>query len=341
MKPSNSLTKTNENQDGDQAFSKAIVGKNLQSLIRRSLPDAASAARFTGSLISAVASSPQLRGCIPATIVAAALRGEGQGLALGREYHLVPFGKSCTYVISYKGLIALALSTGEVADMDCIEVRDGEYVGRDQRTKRPKFDFSVYATDEESEAHPIIGYMAYVELHNGYFRAEYMRIGEILDHAERYSKNFDRAKYDAVVNGLSDHTPAEIEQIRASSPWYGSFDSMAKKTVLRRLLNSGYVRLANNAVIRDAMSYDSALENEIVSGIEIPMDPDPRAMETSETDDLARLSQEADNALLTDRRPDAVKNTPERRSESRRAAKTPESAVPADDPGNMEESFFS
>ena len=73
-----------------------------------------------------------------------------------------------------------------------LEIREGEYVGRDRRTKRPEFDFSIYATDEEAEKHPIVGYYAYVEKRDGFFRSEYMSIGAILDHAEQYSKTFDK-----------------------------------------------------------------------------------------------------------------------------------------------------
>lgn len=288
-----------------QTFSVAVTGESLQNLIRKSVPDAASAARLTGSLISAVAASPQLQKCIPATIVAAALRGEGQGLSIGREYHLVPFGESCAYVISYKGLIALALASGEVADMDCIEVREGEYTGRDKRTKRPSFDFSVYATDEEAEKHPVIGYMAYVEMRDGYFRSEYMTIAEIIDHAKRYSKSFDYDKYVALQKGKYD--PKEAEKVKASSPWYGSPETMMKKTVVRRLLNSGYVRLANSAAIRNALAYDNAAEDGLIPDLDIGVNADTG--EVIEAEATVADAPAAENAPQTNEAPKAEKNT--------------------------------
>lgn len=288
-----------------QTFSVAVTGESLQNLIRKSVPDAASAARLTGSLISAVAASPQLQKCIPATIVAAALRGEGQGLSIGREYHLVPFGESCAYVISYKGLIALALASGEVADMDCIEVREGEYTGRDKRTKRPSFDFSVYATDEEAEKHPVIGYMAYVEMRDGYFRSEYMTIAEILDHAKRYSKSFDYDKYVALQKGKYD--PKEAEKVKASSPWYGSPETMMKKTVVRRLLNSGYVRLANSAAIRNALAYDNAAEDGLIPDLDLGVNADTG--EVIEAEATVADAPAAENAPQTNETPKAEKNT--------------------------------
>lgn len=95
MKATNQIVKSEKKQ----SFSAAITGDSLQKLIKKSVSSPDAAARFTGSLISAVASTPALRNCEPATIVAAALRGEGMGLTLNREYHLIPFGDSCAFVI--------------------------------------------------------------------------------------------------------------------------------------------------------------------------------------------------------------------------------------------------
>lgn len=135
----------------------------------------------------------------------------------------------------------MAMAGGDVADMDCVEIREGEYVGRNRRTKRPEFDFSIYETDAEAEKHPIIGYYAYIEKRDGFFRSEYMSLGTILDHAEQYSKTFDRTKYRQLISG--ELSPEEEEKLKRKSPWYSATETMMKKTVIRRLLNSGYVQL--------------------------------------------------------------------------------------------------
>lgn len=172
------------------------------------------------------------------------------------------------YGIFDRGLISLCLAGNDVADMDCVEVREGEYVGRDKRTKRPVFDFSVYDTDEESEQHPVIGYMSYCELKSGFFRSEYMTIPEILRHAERYSKAFSMEKYNKMQNG--ELTPQETEKLLSGSPWYSDFETMCKKTVIRKLLNSGYIRLANSAAIKNAIDYDTQVEENIIPDITLP-----------------------------------------------------------------------
>lgn len=242
--------------DANQKFSVAIQGKALKDLIKAATPDAQTAARLTGTLISAVAESPQLQACNPASIVAAAFRGEGMGLMLGQGYHIVPYGSTAKMSVSYKGLIQMAIAGGDVADMDCVEIRDGEYVGRNRRTKRPEFDFSVYATDEEAAEHPVIGYYAYIEKRDGFFRSEYMSVSAILDHAERYSKSFDRKKYHQLANG--ELSKDEAERLMQKSPWYSATETMMKKTVIRKLLNSGYVVLNAVGAMQKALDVDDA-----------------------------------------------------------------------------------
>lgn len=264
MKPTNTLSPQPEKK---LTFSAAVTGEVLQNLIRKSVATPEAAARFTGTLVSAVASTPQLQNCKPATIVAAALRGEGMGLTLNREYHLIPFADSCAFVIGYRGLIALALAGNDVADMDCIEVRAGELIGREKRTKRPKFDFSIYESEEESLKHPVIGYYAYIEMQSGFFRFEYMSIPEILDHASRYSRAFDITKYKKLQSG--EMSPQDAEKLMQSSPWYGNFPAMCRKTVLRKLLNSGFVRLANSAAVKEAITYDNNADGDFIPDIEL------------------------------------------------------------------------
>lgn len=238
-----------------QTFSNAVTSNSMQTLIQKSLKDKNTVARFTSTLISVVNASDQLKACEPGTIVAAALRGEGMGLILNVGYYLVPYGQICTYILGYKGLIQLALATGQYMDIDCMEVRDGEYLGRDSRTGKPAVDFNTYKTDEEREKAQIIGYYAYFQLKNGMFRSEYWSINKLLFHADRYSQAFDIEKYQAYVAG--ELSEAEEAKMRKSSPWNdvdGGQDKMFKKTVLRSLLNSGYAPLSNE--VRYAMDAD-------------------------------------------------------------------------------------
>lgn len=290
MKAANSLVQRKEKQ----SFSTAIRGESLQSLIRKSVATTADAARLTGTLISAVAANQNLQNCVPASIVAAALRGEGMKLTYGTDYHLVPFGDRCQYLISYKGLLHLLIATGEVADANVVTVVEGEYKGRNKKTKRPEFDFSVYADDEEESGHPVVGWYFYVEMRNGYTASEFMRVSEILAHAERYSRSFDRATYEKLQRG--EYSPQEAEKIKEKSPWYSNFEIMAAKTVIRRLLNSGFVPLANSADLRNALDSDGENgEGEIISA-SILDSPNGSAVVVESTGEVIEAPQEAADA---------------------------------------------
>jgi len=242
MKATNTLSPAGRKEQ--KSFSSVITGDGAQKLIRASLRNENSVKRFTGTLISVVNASEQLRNCDAGSIISCALRGEGMGLIYGHGYYVVPYGKTATYITGYKGYIQLALATGRYADIDCIEVREGERKGRDPRTGKPIVDMSVYDTDEEREQHPVIGVKAYFLLKDGYYREEYWTKAALLQHAERYSKAFNLSLYNKWQSGVP-LEPAEQKTVENGSPWYTSTERMMKKTALRSLLNSGYAPLSN------------------------------------------------------------------------------------------------
>ena len=332
MKTTNTLAPQKKEK---QTFSVAIRGDALQSLIRASVPNAADAARLTGTLVSAVAASPQLQNCNPASVVAAALRGEGMKLTYGQDYHLVPYGDKCSYIIGYKGLLHLLICTGEVADTNCITVHEGEYLGRNKKTKRPEFDFSIYETAEEEAQHPILGWYFYVELRNGYTASEYMREGDVILHATRYSQTFDLETFQKLNRG--EFSPQEAERIRQKSPWYGNFDIMARKTVIRKLLNSGFVPLANSAEIRRALDEDGIngegeiFSADILSGLGgdvVVIDKDTgEVLDENASDDSADSSNKAEEV-------------PAKAEKAKRGRKTRPVDVDYSDEDDAVESFF-
>lgn len=229
-----------------KTFSMAITAPSTQQMITRALKDDRMAARFTSTLIGAVSASDALKKCDPGTIIAAGLRGEGMGLIYGHGYYIVPYDTVAQFSMGYKGYCQLAMSTGYYADIDCIEVREGELEGRSRRTGKPTINLAKYDTDEERESHKIIGYYAYYELKDGAFRYEYWSMDKLLRHADRYSPAFKLDKYNAMIAG--ELSADEQKKLLRGTPWYdvgGGQDKMCRKTMLRQLLNSGYAPLSN------------------------------------------------------------------------------------------------
>lgn len=220
-------------------FSVAITTKGYQSLIANTLRDPARVRRFTASITSAVAVNPALQECDAGTILAGALLGESLNLSpspqLG-QYYLVPFKNrkankiDAQFVLGYKGYIQLALRSGQYADLDVTEIKQGEYLGKDSMTGKPKFQF--IEDDDQRDALPTVGYMAYFEYMNGFRKVLYWSKEKMMNHADTYSKAFSRQKYEELLAGKI----PESEMWKYSSFWYKSFDDMAKKTMLRQLI---------------------------------------------------------------------------------------------------------
>ena len=161
-------------------YSVAITTENYRNMINNTLKAPGRANRFIAAITSAVATTPALQTCDPSSILAGGLLGEALNLSpspqLG-QYYLVPFKQKAKYdreghllspecskaqfVLGYKGYVQLALRSGQYSDLDCMEIRQGEYLGKDPQTGKPQFKF--IEDDDLREKLPIVGYMAYLE----------------------------------------------------------------------------------------------------------------------------------------------------------------------------------
>ena len=222
------------------AFSVVIQSDMYKKLINNTLGDPKKATRFIASITSAVATNPALQECEPSSIVAGALVGEALELSpspvLG-EYYLVPFKNSKEGVtkaqmqIGYKGYLHLAIRSGQYKDIDVFEIHEGEFKGRDKETGKFKFEF--IENEAERLSKPVIGYMGYFELLNGFRKTLYISKEEMEKHANTYSKAFNLEDYKKLQAGQI----PEKDLWKYSSFWYKKFDTMAFKTVLRQLIS--------------------------------------------------------------------------------------------------------
>ena len=101
----------------------------------------------------------------------------------------------------------------------------------------------------EKLSEKIVGYVAYMELLNGFRKSLYMTVEEIQAHAQKYSQSY---AYD-------------LKSGKKSSVWSTNFDAMAKKTVLKRLL-SGFGIMSidqKGADLATALQADQAVVTEV------------------------------------------------------------------------------
>ncbi len=250
-------------------FSVAITTKGYKNLINNTLGDPERAKRFVASITSAVAVNPALQECEAGTILAGALLGESLNLSpspqLG-QYYLVPFKSKAKYdragnliqpettkaqfVLGYKGYIQLALRSGAYADLDVMEIREGEYKGKSRTTGKPMFEF--IEDDDERENLPVIGYMAYFEYLNGFTKVIYWTKAKMMNHADTYSPAYSAAAHKKIMAGEI----ADKDMWKYSSFWYKDFDGMAKKTMLRQLISKWGIM---STEMRTAFAEDGSL----------------------------------------------------------------------------------
>jgi len=242
MKPTNSIVQGNKKP----TFSMVINSNTMQNMIGTALKDPRRAASFTSTLISAVSANTKLAECRPESVISAALRGEGMNLSLALgQYSIVPYGDSANYQISYKGISQLAIRSGQYADFGVFDVREGEYKGKDPRTRKPVIDW--IDDEDEREKKPLVGFYGFYELKDGFFKSIYWSHEKILLHADRYSKAFNKATYDDILSGKI--KGADADRLRGGSPWYGdplseAHQKMCKKTLLIQMLNDGTAPLS-------------------------------------------------------------------------------------------------
>ena len=243
-------------------FSVVIQSDMYKKLINNTLGDSKRATRFIASITSAVATNPTLQECEPSSVLASSLVGEALNLspsnALG-EYYLVPYSntkkgtKEAQIQIGYKGYLHLAIRSGQYKDIDVFEIHEGEFKGRDKDTGKYKFEF--IENEEERLSKPVIGYMGYFELLNGFRKTLYMSKEEMLNHADTYSKAFNKADYEKYINGQI----PQKDLWKFSSYWYKSFQTMAFKTILRQLISKWGIM---SIEMQDAFTKDMAVIKE-------------------------------------------------------------------------------
>lgn len=263
----NEVSTTNQRQlaNGQPKFSVFMNQEQIKGLVSQAVGK--NAQRFTASIISAVSNNPALQNCTQRSILSAALLGESLNLTpspqLG-QYYLVPFDKrdkqgnvietNAQFILGAKGYKQLAMRSGQYLDIDVLEIKEGEYKGRDKYTGKQLFEF--IENDDERDALPTVGYMAYFELLNGFRKQVYWTLAKMLKHADMYSPAFSAAKY-------ADYAAGKIpknELWKYSSFWYKNFDEMAFKTLLRHLISQWGVMsiemqeaiVSDNAVIKDS-----------------------------------------------------------------------------------------
>lgn len=202
-----------------QSFTSFITSDAVKQNILSVLNDKAKVDQFIPTVINAVTMNPTLARCEAKTIINAAL--QGYQLKLNpqlQQFYIVPYGDIATFQVGWKGLVQLALRSGEYKYLNVGEVRQGEDIINNRLTGQM---IVTWLPEEEREKAPVVGYFAYFQLLNGLEKSIFWHASRMKTHALTYSQSY---KSD-VRNGGN------------NSYWSKDFDGMAFKTMLKQLIS--------------------------------------------------------------------------------------------------------
>lgn len=203
---------------------------------------------FINNITALVANNIQLQQCEPLSLIYAGIKATALNLPLDQNLgfaYVIPYNntkkikgvdtkvKEAQLQVGYKGFIQLAIRTRQFLKINVTDVRDTEL----QDVNILTGDITLKMANNRSSL-PVVGYAAYFQLTNGFTKTLYMTIEEIEAHAKRYSKTY---KYGV---------------------WKTDFDKMARKTVLKLLLNR-YAPLSieepSVKALKEGIQYDQAV----------------------------------------------------------------------------------
>ena len=207
----NGLTKTNNTNavaaKAASGLGVMIGSKSVQERFEKMLGK--KSAGFLSSLLTLVNNNNLLQKANPTSVLAAAATAASLDLPVNPSLGLawiVPYGNGAQFQLGYRGAIALAMRSGQMKSIVMTEVYEGECKCWNRFTET--FEFGDRVSDN------IIGYYARFETVNCFVMATFWTKEEVLKHAKRFSKSFNRG------------------------PWQSDFDAMAKKTVLLSIIKT-------------------------------------------------------------------------------------------------------
>ncbi len=242
------------------AFKKVAENKYYQQLMQNALKENAGA--FATSMMELVTSDENLLQCDPNELMAEAIKAASLRLPLNKQLgqcYILPFkskGKlKPSLVIGVKGYVNLALRTGKYETLNMDVVYEGEYGCFNKITGE------LQLNPENKKSNTPIGYFAYMRKKDGFAKILYMTIDEICAYAKAFAPTVKYSNIDA--NGLKEIALKQSAMIfNDGVGWFQNFESMALKTVLRRLLSKWGELTIDDKGSQKIESMDEAMPSE-------------------------------------------------------------------------------
>ena len=219
-----------------------MMGKLYEGLPKHLSPD-----RMTSLVLGCLRKNPKLLDCTQVSLFSSIAQASTLGLemdgVLGQAY-LVPYGNECTLIVGYKGLLSLMRRSGEVSTITLEVVHGGdqfEYqLGDDPYIRH------VPSDDPGRESNPITHAYCVVTLKDGGKQRSVWGLSKLTAHMKKHSPSYSKS----------------------DSPWKTNFATMAKKTIVRDMVNRGLVPVSaelQSLSMREEISEQSHIESTVIN----------------------------------------------------------------------------
>lgn len=189
---------------------------------------------FLTSLLQIANGSTALQACSPVSIFNAAATAATLDLPINPNLGfawILPYKGQAQFQLGWKGFVQLAQRSGQYSRIITAPIYENQFRSWNAVTEDLHVDSNIEGNGI------VVGYVAFFRLLNGYEKVEYWTKEKVLNHAKRFSKNF---------NGNN-------------SIWQSDFDAMALKTVLKNTLSKwGPLSIQ----METAMKVDQAIIND-------------------------------------------------------------------------------
>jgi len=268
-----------------------MASPSVQEQFRNALAD--NAPLFVASVIDLFSSDTYLQKCDPALVVAECLKAATLKLPINKSLgfaYVVPYKGIPQFQVGYKGLLQLALRTGQYRRLNDGAILEGQAVKSNPLTG----DLDISGDAKSDKA---IGFFAYFQLTNGFEKSIYLTAEQAIAHGKKFSASFSSA----------------------SSPWKTNFEAMAIKTCWKKIL-SKYgimsVEMINVMANDDQPAHEADYqENANKTLIDITPEPDPPANVNTDTGEITGQGMTAEELRAESMAADAALAAQEQQGE--------------------------
>lgn len=207
-----------------KAFKNVLENKEIQSRLGQ-LFDEKQKNIFITSALEVFSADSELQKCKPLAVMQEIMRAAAFQLPINKNLgfaYVLAYKGVPTFQLGYKAYIQFAMRTNQYRHINADLVYEGEISKIDKLS-------GIVELNGNRVSDKVVGYFAYFKTIGGFEKMEYMSVRDVAKHAIRYAPTCKKTSVEDLI--------ALAGNGGTGKGWFGNFDGMALKTVLKRALS--------------------------------------------------------------------------------------------------------